>query len=309
MSSGPQRRGSSRLERRKSSGPYSRSGSTGLTSYLQGSVSFSDEAAAMEADDAVGELKPARAKGSLASKALSAISFGRGSKAPAPAPTLASSSLRVDGTMELSLFKPKADDILGITFEVPHDPSIKGVVVAEIHAGFLMAKAKQFQLGDVVHTINGRPITTPKEGAECLREAKGVIRVLITRAGAKPRYGGGGGGSASSSEAAGSGRSSSGGGGSGRASKRAAEDGGGCGGGGGPTNTTVVVSCSQLILESKRIVGAASGLDGRLDGLYASLKAKELASGKALATLIELVGQTTVEQARAWHARTCTPHV
>ena len=103
MSSGPQRRGSSRLERRKSSGPYSRSGSTGLTSYLQGSVSFSDEAAAMEADDAVGELKPARAKGSLASKALSAISFGRGSKAPAPAPTLASSSLRVGGVTQAAL--------------------------------------------------------------------------------------------------------------------------------------------------------------------------------------------------------------
>ena len=63
------------------------------------------------------------------------------------------------------------------------------------------------------------------------------------------------------------------------------------------SNTTVVVSCSQLILESKKVVGSASGLDAQLDELYKALKAKQIESQRALRQLIELVGQTAVEQA------------
>ena len=62
-------------------------------------------------------------------------------------------------------------------------------------------------------------------------------------------------------------------------------------------NQTVVVSCSQLIIESKRIVGTAGGIDQTLDELFAKLKAKEVGSKEALTKLMELVGQTTVEQA------------
>ena len=41
----------------------------------------------------------------------------------------------------------------------------------------------------------------------------------------------------------------------------------------------------------------AGGLAEKLDALYARLKAKEVKSKEALATLAELVGQTVVEQA------------
>ena len=271
-------------------------------------VGFDDEEA-----DALGELPQESARGRM-SKALGAISFRKGKAAGSSA-----------GTMEVSIVKPNLDDILGITFEVPNDPSLKGVVVAQVHEGYLMHKAKKLAEGDVVHVINGVAVTTPEQGATLLGQSKGVIKLVLTRAGATPRpFGdddesggelgrgdktrsflpmsintalsfrpGGkkkatGGSPAAGASAAGRGGGEGAAGAAGASSSGpAAED---------ESNTTVVVSCSQLIAESKRIVGSAAGLDETLDALYAKLKAKEVASNVALSKLIELVGQTTVEQ-------------
>ena len=305
------RRRSSRMSARASAAPYARrgssaaddlgAGSTGLTAYVAGSsLSFNEE----EGDEAPSELNSARGTsargGGLTGAISSALSFRPG-KATA----------KHGAPMELTLFKPNADDTLGVTFEVPADESLKGVVVAVIHPGFLVSNSKKLKEGDVVHVINGRAVTTPMEGASFLKEASGLIQLVITRAGAKARgragdeaggelgaadktrsflpmhlpsslsFAHGGRGKKKEAESAASAESAAAAAGSGEAEP----------------NATVVVSCSQLIVESKRIIGAAAGLDATLDDLYSQLKAKTIASQAALGRLIELVGQTTVEQA------------
>ena len=40
------------------------------------------------------------------------------------------------------IYKANRDDVLGLTFEVPEDPSFKGVVVANIAGGGLIARSK-----------------------------------------------------------------------------------------------------------------------------------------------------------------------
>jgi len=203
---------------------------------------------------------------------------------------------------EIDLWKPNQTDVLGLTFEVPADLSFKGVVVADIMPGGLIARSKKLRIGDVVHAVNGRPVTTPEQGASLLREAKGVVQIVATRANAKPQLcntiAGEDSGSAPevNEEITKSDKS--------RSflpslsmrstrKKKAAEV--------EPkeeqSNTTVVVSCSALILESKKIVGEAAGVDEKLDQMYTSLKAREIPSQQALAQLIEVVGQTVVEQA------------
>ena len=275
------RRQSSGSARRSSSGPYARpapaAGSTGLTAYMADSGlgnSFEDE----EDDDQVPEMKPKQRTG-LAAKALGAISFRKG-KAAAPT-----------GPQEVSIFKPSLDSILGITFEVPEDHSHKGVVVSAINPGYLIAKSEKIHVGDVVHAINGNVVTTPQEGANLLGNAKGLTTFTLTRAAAEPRTGNllssalsfRPGGKKKAAEAAAAPEPMP-------APESAA-------GAGEEDNTTVVVSCSQLIVESKKIVGSAAGLDEKLDELYAALKAKTLPSKQALTQLMEIVGQTTVEQA------------
>jgi len=256
-----------------------KSGETGLTAYMGATeLSFSED---VDDEDDVAELSapPPRSK-TFAGKALSAISFSRGGKA---------------GRQEVSLMKPNQDDILGITFEVPADAAaLKGVVVTDVHPDHLVAKSKKLKPGDVVHVINGKPINTPEEGAMCLRNAKGIIQLVITRAGAKPKVN-------KDVEAVGEldktrsflpmsvSRS--------KKSKKKADQGEAAADEADEANTTVVVSCSQLIVESKRIIGTDTGLDEQLDSLYAKLKAKELPSQTALQQLIQMVGQTTVEQA------------
>jgi len=135
-------------------------------------------------------------------------------------------------------------------------------------------------------------VTTPQEGASLLREAKGVIQLVVSRVNAKPKESE----DAMKDDGKDAARTRSflpvslp-----GRKKAKVGKD--------EPepeqqANTTVVVSCSQLILESKKIVGEAAGLDEELDALYASLKAKEVGSQVALQKLMDLVGQTTVEQA------------
>lgn len=155
----------------------------------------------------------------------------------------------------------------------------------------------------MIHVINGRVVTTPQEGETFLRETKSMIQLVITRAGARPRARDGSvEAAADASESAkadrrrsvislvapGSGR---------RAAKsrdaNAVDTGGAstplaCAPGTEPArataaarattpagasapeaHTTVVVSCSQLIVESKRIVGPAAGVDSDLDELCA----------------------------------------
>lgn len=170
-------RSSGRASRRSSAGPYSgRSssrGSTGLTKYLgESSLEweggekeedarasgrtrslgqkvagvFKGKAKAKPADDGEMDVEPGRSTSTFG-RALSSFRPG---KVPQP--------------KEIDLWKPNADDVLGITFEVPEDSeTYKGVVVAEIHPGFLMARAKKLQQGDVVHAINGMPVATPEE--------------------------------------------------------------------------------------------------------------------------------------------------
>lgn len=107
MADGPgplTRRGSSlRLQRRQSGTPYGRkSSSTGLTAYFDGSTKLGFGA---EEEDAVPELRASSRTQTIAGKALSAISFSRQRKDK--------------GVQEISIYKPSADDVLGITFEVP----------------------------------------------------------------------------------------------------------------------------------------------------------------------------------------------
>ena len=199
------------------------------------------------------------------------------------------------GPREIDLWKPDVDTLLGVTFEVPADEAHKGVVVAEIHAGYLMARLKKLRVGDVVHAINGQPVATPLEGATLLRDAKGVIQLVVSRVNAKPKDAErepwdevkqGGGRARSLLPISTS-----------RGPKQKREEDTEEHDPAANSNTTVVVSCSQLILESKKIVGETAGLDDQLDALYTQLKAKEVRSQAALHQLIGLVGQTTVEQA------------
>ena len=50
-----------------------------------------------------------------------------------------------------------------------------------------VGKVKKLKIGDVVHVVNGRPVTTPQQGAQLLREAKGVVQIVVTRLGAAPK--------------------------------------------------------------------------------------------------------------------------
>jgi len=274
------RRGSSqrKLARRESSKPYAKADSTGLTEYMGSAAIGFDQ----EAEDAVAELAPSRR--TFAGKALSAMSFGRGQKGP----------------QEITLLKPNVDETLGITFEVPEDMSLKGVLITAVREGELVSKSKKLKVGDVVHAINGTPVVTPDEGAALLRYAQGTIHLLVTRAGAKPKPKEGGAveGELGRADKTRSflplsviGRGSK------KGARQKEEEEPAAAAAEEEGNTTVVVSCSQLIIESKRIVGTASRLDVQLDELYAKLKSKEMPSQAALARLVEMVGQTTVEQA------------
>ena len=270
------RRGSlQRAQRREAKNPYGgKPGSAGLTdSGVDGG--FDEEVVA------AGSVK--RTMSTFRKAALSAISLSHGNKTAGP--------------QEITLWKDKANDVLGITFDVPEDTLLKGVVVSKLQEGSLIAKSKKLKVGDVVHAINGRPVVTPPEALALLQDIKGVIQLVITSVGAKPRardstadterstsllssalsYRPGSSRSKAKTDAAGT-------------SAAAADE-------ADSSNTTVVVSCSQLILESKKVVGSASGLDAQLDELYKALKAKQIESQRALRQLIELVGQTAVEQA------------
>ena len=70
-------------------------------------------------------------------------------------------------------------------------------MITEIAPGGLAAKSKKLRTGDVVHVINGRAVTTPKEAATLLREAYGTVSLVVTKASksetlesAKPRLAG-----------------------------------------------------------------------------------------------------------------------
>lgn len=278
------RASSSRDARKSSAAPYARSGSgagsTGLTSYVGDvGLGFDEDADTVPEMKDIGKPQTKKARESLASKAVGAISFRKGKAAGSPA---ADST----GTMQIEFVKPNPNDIMGITFEAPADHSLKGIVVAQVHDGYLMASLKKLQEGDVLHTINGVAVSTPQQGADQLRMATGTIKVSLTRAGAAPKdqslFSGI---SSALSFAHGKGKSKP------PPPARA-------GSADGDPNTTVVVSCSQLIVESKRIVGSTAGLDEKLDALFAALKAKEHPSSQILAMLVDLVGQTTVEQVR-----------
>jgi len=199
---------------------------------------------------------------------------------------------------DIDIWKPDLDAILGLTFEVPEDDTLKGVVVASIESGGLIARSKKLKVGDVLHSVNGMPVSTPEDAATTMRSLKGVILLLVTRANAKPKQEEGS-SSADAGELTKSDKTRSfmpslslrp-----GRKNKAAApaeapaeED---------ANNTTVVVSCSALIRESQKIIGTTAGLDEKLADLYAQLKAKEIPSAQALQELTAMVGQTVVEQA------------
>jgi len=320
-----------------SSSRRSEEGSTGLTKYVgEVNLSFEQdlfqakgskrdsvaEAGEREAGDEVAELgAPLSRSRTLTGKALSILPKGSKKRLTASGPVAENEEMAQDESDELTtrsvstfgralssfrqgkpsapkeidLWKPDADAILGITFEVPADESLKGVVVAQIHAGYLMARSKKLRIGDVIHAVNGRPVATPQEGATLLREATGVIQLVVSRVNAKPKDSEGDPKDASKDDGKDMrtrsflpmsirGRPPS-----GKAKKEDEPE--------AANNTTVVVSCSQLILESKKIVGETAGLDDTLDELYRQLKAKEIASQAALHQLMALVGQTTVEQA------------
>lgn len=179
--------------------------------------------------------------------------------------------------VSIDMWKPTPDERFGITFETLRDKSIKGIVVADIQSEGLAARSKKLKVGDMLHAINGQAVSTPQAAATLLREAKGVVQLVITRANPMPRQREGDIGLIKSDTT------------NGEQGAKAEEEPG--------SNTTVVVSCSALILASKEIVSHAGGLAERLDELYHQLKAKEIKSAAALQQLGELVGQTTIEQA------------
>ena len=88
--------------------------------------------------------------------AISAALSFRPSKANTPPPP-----------MELSIWKPNADDVLGITFELPADEHHKGVVVGTIHPGYLMAKAKKLKVRPLATFCLRRPLTVSPPSATC----------------------------------------------------------------------------------------------------------------------------------------------
>ena len=270
------RRGSlQRAQRREAKSPYGgKPGSAGLTdSGVDGG--FDEEVVA------AGSVK--RTMSTFRKAALSAISLSHGNKAAGP--------------QEITLWKDKANDVLGITFDVPEDTLLKGVVVSKLQEGSLIAKSKKLKVGDVVHVINGRPVVTPPEALALLQDIKGVIQLVITSVGAKPRARDSTAETERSTSLLSSALSYRPGSSRGKAKPDAAGATAAAADEADSSNTTVVVSCSQLILESKKVVGTASGLDAQLDELYKALKAKQIESQRALRLLMELVGQTAVEQA------------
>ena len=152
------------------------SASTGLTKYV-GAVELSFDSEPKETktgrksmlrslaergwvdENDSGELTPRSVNGSVST-------FGR-------ALTSGLSSFRKHAESEpkdIGLWKPEQDTVLGITFELPEDESLKGVVVSQLHPAHLMARSKKIRVGDVLHAVNGLPVTTPQEGATYLRE-------------------------------------------------------------------------------------------------------------------------------------------
>ena len=277
-----QKRRSSRIAR-DAAAPYARpskgeaaegAGSSGLTKYMGdtsldwGSGGKAKKDDDMEDEDQVGELSsqsrtktmlgsmksfvPGRGKkkkeaddddddddGELQSRSVStfgrALSSFRQGKKPVP--------------KEIDIWKPSETEVFGLTFEPPADATLKGVVVAEMRPGGLAARSKKLKIGDVVHVVNGRPVTTPQQGAQLLREAKGVVQIVVTRLGAAPKPKEGEEAAAELSKADKTKSSflpsmSFRPGGKKKEPDHKTDD---------PHNTTVVVSCSALIIESKKI--------------------------------------------------------
>ena len=295
-----QKRRSSRIAR-DAAAPYARpskgeaaegAGSSGLTKYMGdtsldwGSGGKAKKDDDMEDEDQVGELSsqsrtktmlgsmksfvPGRGKkkkeaddddddddGELQSRSVStfgrALSSFRQGKKPVP--------------KEIDIWKPSETEVFGLTFEPPADATLKGVVVAEMRPGGLAARSKKLKIGDVVHVVNGRPVTTPQQGAQLLREAKGVVQIVVTRLGAAPKPKEGEEAAAELSKAdktkssflpsmsfrPGAGKKKA-------ESDHKTDD---------PHNTTVVVSCSALIVESKKI-GTQFGASRRTSAQFSA---------------------------------------
>ena len=295
-----QKRRSSRIAR-DAAAPYARpskgeaaegAGSSGLTKYMGetsldwGSGGKAKKDDDMEDEDQVGELSsqsrtktmlgsmksfvPGRGKkkkeaddddddddGELQSRSVStfgrALSSFRQGKKPVP--------------KEIDIWKPSETEVFGLTFEPPADATLKGVVVAEMRPGGLAARSKKLKIGDVVHVVNGRPVTTPQQGAQLLGEAKGVVQIVVTRLGAAPKPKEGEEAAAELSKAdktkssflpsmsfrPGAGKKKA-------ESDHKTDD---------PHNTTVVVSCSALIVESKKI-GTQFGASRRTSAQFSA---------------------------------------
>ena len=186
-----QRRSSSRLSRRSSTEPYSRpsSGSTGLTKYIGDvNLDFKTESAAQpedaamdEVEDTVPEISESSRTRTFARAAMSFVPGKRGRKVTARAEDegiveeedsfeeiekrsvstfgRALSSFKTGkptAPKEIDIWKPDIDAVLGLTFEVPEDDTLKGVVVASIQSAGLIARSKKLKVGDVLHSVNGR---------------------------------------------------------------------------------------------------------------------------------------------------------
>lgn len=154
------------------------------SSRAESSTSFSTLSSAFSAATTTVDSTPL--PGSLASakqtlgRALS--SLGRGAS-------------RVEKPRQIDLLTPSKDDSFGIWLQPvelqEQEEVLMGVIVAEISPfGVVARSGKKLRVGDVLHVVNGKAVTTPLEATAVLNEASEsdikTIQLVVTRTHTRP---------------------------------------------------------------------------------------------------------------------------
>ena len=97
---------------------------------------------------------------------------------------------RVEKPRQIDLLTPSKDDSFGIWLQPvelqEQEEVLMGVIVAEISPfGVVARSGKKLRVGDVLHVVNGKAVTTPLEAAAVLNEASEsdikTIQLVVAR--------------------------------------------------------------------------------------------------------------------------------
>jgi len=87
---------------------------------------------------------------------------------------------------EVDVYRPKGES-LGLSLAYPADTKAEGVIVTSLLPGGVVAKGKRVRAGDSIHAVNGVKVTDVEQATVMLKQAEGIIQLVITRASKLPK--------------------------------------------------------------------------------------------------------------------------